>query len=54
MQISLHSAKLAINFTAKIGKSGKYCFFFFFLKKIVNPSSQLTQIRKDIDVSMAT
>lgn len=53
MQISLHSAKLAINFTAKIEKSGKYCFFFF-LKKIVNPSSQLTQIRKDIDVSMAT
>lgn len=30
MQISLHSAKLAINFTAKIGKSGKYWFFFFF------------------------
>lgn len=53
MQISLHSAKLAINFTAKIGKSGKYCFFFFFFKN-VNPSSQLTQIRKDIDVFMAT
>lgn len=54
MQISLHSAKLAITvISLQIGKSGKYCFFFFY-RRLSTPSSQSTQIRKDNAVSMAT
>lgn len=53
MQISLHSAKLAINFTAN-RKIWQVLLFFFFFRRMSTPSSQLTRIRKDNAVSMAT
>lgn len=52
MQISLHSAKLAINFTAN--RKIWQVLLFFFYRRLTTPSSQLTRIRKDNAVSMAT
>lgn len=54
MQISLHSAKLAINFTANRKIWQVLLFFSFFFRRMSTPSSQLTRIRKDNAVSMAT